>query len=139
MEKGDVASIQFQFQSVKDLEELPELKLEVQAEHRSSKIEYIENPINFLSEQLILAPVIHTDIPITTTKDHLDITVEAEDDGSVVEASLWLDGDKKGWKGDMTKWTHSLTMSNGRHRIDILAVDDQGLESRSIYYVDVVP
>ncbi|MAA78668.1 MAG: hypothetical protein CL916_05370 [Deltaproteobacteria bacterium] len=139
LEKGDVASIQFQFQSAKDLEDLPELKLEVQAEHRSSKIEYIENPINFLSEQLILAPVIHTDIPTTITQERLDIIVDAEDDGSVVETSLWVDGDKKGWQGDMTKWTHSLKMNKGRHRIDILARDDQGLESRSIYYVYVTP
>ena len=138
LEKGDVVSVQFQFRSVKDLEELPELKLEVQAERRTSKIEYIENPINFLSEQLILAPVIHTEIPATVT-ENFTITVEAEDDGSIVETALWIDGDKKGWKGDMAKWNYSLNLSKGRHRIDIVAVDDQGLESRDIYYVDVVP
>ena len=138
LEKGDVISVQFQFQSAKDLEELPELKLEVQAERRTSKIEYIENPINFLSEQLILAPEIHTAIPTTITEG-FELVVDAEDDGSIVETALWIDGEKKGWKGDITKWNYSLILTKGRHRIDILAEDDQGLESRNIYYVDVLP
>jgi len=114
------------------------LKLEVQAERRTSKIEYIENPINFLSEQLILAPEIHTAIPTTITEG-FELVVDAEDDGSIVETALWIDGEKKGWKGDITKWNYSLILTKGRHRIDILAEDDQGLESRNIYYVDVLP
>ena len=138
LEKGDVTSIQYQFHSTTELEDLPELKLEVQSEHRSSKIQYIESPFNFLAEQLILPPVVHTKIPTTTSQETIQVRVDAEDDGLIVETSLWLDGDKKGWKGEGGDWTLPLSLSTGRHRIDILAVDEQGLESRSIYYIDVV-
>ena len=135
--KGDVLNIQYVFHSSLPIAELPELKLTVQTENRSSKIEFIEKPINVLSEQLLLAPIIHTEIPVQLKKGTNHVEILLEDDGAIVENIVWLDGEKQGWRGEQVQWILPLELDVGLHRIDIQAKDDQGLESRAIYYVDV--
>ena len=65
--------------------------------------------------------------------------VQLEDDGQVVDSSLWLDGEKLAWHTEQSTWNTDITLDPGYHKIIVLATDDMGLESSFYHYIQVLP
>ena len=135
---GEVFSNQYSFLNQLDVEALPELKLQIRTENRRSHIEWVERPVHILSERILMLPSILTSIPYEVQEGENTIQILVEDDGEIIESSIWLDGEKKGWKEGDTSWDIPLELSLGRHQIRIQTKDDTGLKSHKLFYVDAV-
>ena len=85
-----------------------------------------------------MLPSILTSIPYEVQEGENTIQILVEDDGEIIESSIWLDGEKKGWKEGDTSWDIPLDLSLGRHQIRIQTKDDTGLKSHKLFYVDAV-
>jgi hypothetical protein len=95
-----------------------------------------QQPISEMSiDKKIYHPKIVGDLPLKTTVGILPLKIDFQDDGSIKESTIWLDGEKVGWQTDKSKLRMKLELDSGSHELLIQVKDNQELITNRRYHL----